>query len=286
MKPTVGLRFGQGKLVLLAVAAVFSLVVYNTSAQVETLTDGNSSVTLNPSTSTGMNNWTIDGVNVLNQQWFWYRVGPSGSQATVNTIGTPTVNKTAANQLTTLYTGSQFSLQAVYSLVGGANGSGTADLGEQIKIQNNTGTALNFYFFQYAYFNIPNSVVQLGKNVRGLYNEAYVSSGTVNVTEALDTGISPGANYGEAGVFPSTLNSLNGTPGYILSDVNSASGNATWAFEWGTATTTIAPNGTLIISKDLNIAGVTPVPEPPTWSLVSIGLIGFGMLRHYRGRRG
>src|SRR6516164_3188731 len=36
-----------------------------------TLADENSTVTLDPSTSSGVSSWTVDGVNQLYQQWFW-----------------------------------------------------------------------------------------------------------------------------------------------------------------------------------------------------------------------
>jgi hypothetical protein len=59
----------------------------------------------------------------------------------------------------------------------------------------------------------------------------------------------------------------------------SGPGNTTWALQW---TNGIAANGTLIISKDLNIAGV---PEPATWSLISLGLVACGLGRRYCSRR-
>jgi hypothetical protein len=197
------------------------------------------------------------------------------------------VSQPAAGVLTTTYANSLFSLQIVYSLVGGAAGSGTADIGEQIKIQNLTGSALNFHFYQYADFNVggtaDNSVAMLGKNLKGLFNEARVTSGSMSIAEEVDSVISPGANRGEANIFDSTINNLNGTPNYLLNNsTNAGPGHATWAFEWDPV---IAAGGTFIISKDLHIDGVSPVPEPPAWSLVSIGLIAFGALQRYRSRR-
>ena len=96
----------------------------------------------------------------------------------------------------------------------------------------------------------------------------------------MDSAISPGANNGEAGLVPNTLNNITGTAGYNLNNItNSGPGNTTWALQW---TNGIAANGTLIISKDLNIAGV---PEPATWSLISLGLGACGLGRRCCGRR-
>jgi hypothetical protein len=271
---------------LVALAALFQ--VLNTEAQTYTLTDGNSSVSLTPGSSIGMNNWSVDGQNQLNQQWFYYTLGNSSVAAPINTLALGTPVQPSASLLNTTYTGAGFSLQAVYSLVGGALGSGSSDLGEQIKIQNTSSSSLTFHFFQYADFNIGGSadstVVQLGKNIRGLFGEALVSSGNIAISENVDAGISPGANHGEAAIFNSTLGNLTTVAGYTLNDnVLAGPGHATWAFEWDA---TIGVNGTLIISKDLNIQGVTitPAPEPATWAMVSLGLVGFGV-RRFLGRR-
>jgi hypothetical protein len=263
--------------------------VSRVEAQTETMTDGNSTVTLNlTGPSAGMNDWTVDGQNQLSDQWFYYRVGNTGTAASVGSLpllSTP-VQPTPSSLTTTYISAGQFSLQVVYSLVGGAPGSGTADLSEQIKIQNLTSAPLAFNFFQYANFQLGgpsaagNQTVQLETNRKGLYNEALVGSGNIALTENVDSAISPGANNGEAGVVPNTLNSITGTNGYNLNNVRtSGPGNTTWALQW---TNNIAANGTLIISKDLNIAGV---PEPAPWALISLGLVACGVGRRFYGRR-
>ncbi|MDB6063819.1 MAG: dystroglycan-type cadherin-like domain repeat protein, partial [Pedosphaera sp.] len=133
-------------------ASAVALQVLNTEAQTYTLTDGNSSVSLTPGSSIGMNNWTVDGQNQLNQQWFYYSVGSASVAAPISSLALATPVQPSGSLLNTTYTGAGFSLQAVYSLVGGALGSGTSDLGEQIKIQNTSAAPLTFHFFQYADF--------------------------------------------------------------------------------------------------------------------------------------
>ncbi len=277
--------FSNFAIVTLALAAM----VFNTSApaQIATLQDANSTVSINNSSQTGMYSWAVDGQNQLSQQWFWYRVGSSGPQASIDTLGAPSISQPANNFLTTTYSGSpSFSLQVVYSLVGGSPGSGTSDLSEQIKIQNLTGAPLDFHFFQYADFvaGPGGDQVQLGKNLHGLYNQALVTSGNMTINEKLDTALSPGANEGEAAGYNSTLLNLNNVPGYTLNDnnVSGPPGTNTWSFEWDKS---IAPGGSLIISKDLNISGVAPVPEPGTLSIAGLGLAAVGVARAYRRRR-
>lgn len=248
------------------------------------LTNGNSSVTINAGSSTGMNNWSIDGQNQLNQQWFWF--GYNGSLQSINNLALAPVVQPSPGTLVTTYANSTFSIQITYSLVGGAAGSGTADLSEQIKIQNLTGAALSgFQFYQYADFSVNSSIVQLGKNLKGLYNEALVTSGNVSVDENVDSALAPGANYGEAEQYNVTLNKLNGgVPFHLDNTATNGPGHTTWAFEWDPTAAMLGPGQTFIISKDLNIAGVSPVPEPAVSALVSIGLLAFGALKLRRSR--
>jgi hypothetical protein len=281
------LHYGRPSMAKL-LACLFVSLTFGAWAQTETLTDGNSSVTLNlTGPSAGMDNWTVDGQNQLSQQWFYYRVGSSGTAASVGSLAlmSPPVQPTPSSLNTTYISPGQFSLQVVYSLVGSTPGSGTADLSEQIVVQNLTSAPLAFNFFQYANFqlggpaNINNQMVQLLTNRKGLYSEALVTSGNIALMENVDSAISPGANNGEADVVPNTLNNITSAPGYNLDNVTSSGpGNTTWALQW---TNGIAANGRLIIGKDLNIAGV---PEPATWSLISLGLAAYGFRRYSRSR--
>ena len=228
-----------------------------------------------------MNSWIVEGANQLNQQWFWFRVG-NGPQLSLDTLGAPTVVQTA-NTLDLTYTsGSSFTIETKFTLTGGSVGSGMSGMGEQIKISNISGGALDFHFFEYADFNLPGNV-QLGKDVTDtLFNEALVTSGNIQLDEDIDTGAAPGANRGEAALYNSTLTSLTTTSGYNLND-NLAAGSGldhvTWALQWDTNFT---GNGSFTISKVLSIEGV---PEPPAWSLLSMGVLAFGVFSHFRYRR-
>lgn len=239
-----------------------------------TLTDGNSTTTIDLSSPAGMTSWTIDGSNVLNQQSFFYRTtGSVGSS-----ISPLSLTQLLPNSLSATFAGNGFNVTTVYTLIGGAAGSKTADISEQIKVQNTTAAPLVFNFFQFANF-AGNGIVELGQNSRGFINEAFISGGLL-VTENLDTGISPGANNGAVGDPATILSDITGVPGYT--PLSPTTGPGAWVLEWER---TISPNGSLIISKDLNAAQVIPTPEPPAWSLVSIGLIAFGAIKQYRSRR-
>ncbi len=239
-----------------------------------------------------MNSWTVDGQNQLNDQWFYYRLGNSGTAASVGSLPLSSFSQPMPGLLNSTYTGSQFSLQVVYSLVGGTAGSGTADLSEQIKIQNLTSAPLAFNFFQFANFQLGgptmagNQVVQMGTDSNGLYNEALVTPGNHALPEYVDVEITPGANNGEAGLASTTLNSITGVNGYNLNGItNAGPGNATWAVQW---TNSIAANGTMIMSEAWTASGLTNItdaPEPATWALITLGLAASLSFRHIRTRR-
>src|ERR1043165_7924762 len=95
-----------------------------------TLTDGNSSASVNPSSQAGMFNWTVDGVTQLAQQWFWYRIGTSSPESSVNTISADQTTQPDSTHLTTRYINSQISVRIDYTLAGGALGDGTSTIVE------------------------------------------------------------------------------------------------------------------------------------------------------------
>jgi hypothetical protein len=246
------------------------------SAQIVTLTSGNSSSQIDLGSQAGMFNWVIDGVNVLNQQTFFSRTSPGGTGSSISPYSSFT--QPTPSSVSAIFTSPSFNVTTVYNLVGQAPGSGTADISEQIKIQNKTSAPLVFNFFQYAAF-AGNGNVTLGTNSHGFFNEAFITGGGLVVTENLDTGISPGANDGAIGDPATILADITGTPGYTPGGPDTGTG--AWVLEWER---TIGMNGSLIISKDLTASGVAP--EPPAWSLVSLGLVALGAVRHYRSRRG
>ena len=252
------------------------------ASPVYTLSSGNSSVSIDLGSQAGMYNWTVDGQNQLNQQWFWYRVGSSGPEGSIDTIGLPTVQTYGTSILDTTYTASKFSLAVDYTLTGGAVGSGASDLAETIVVQNLTGSTLPFYFFQYADFNLGgtpnNDSGQLNKTSKG-FNQVDQTDGFCHLGENVDTVVSHPATYGEVASDNSILSSLNNATPTTLDDNMSTFGNVKWGLEW---VANIAPGGTYIISKDLNISGVklVPVPEPSTWALILLGLVSGGMWKY------
>ena len=250
--------------------------------------DNSSAQVFTTGANAGVVDWTIDGQNILNSsvgglQWFYYSVGggtPSGIQnfgsASSTAVTFPTSD--SASFGTTYTAGSGNTIKNVYTLTGGAPGSGTSDLTEVVRVQNNQASPLVFHFFQYAHFTIPSSTAELDAiTVGGVpgYWLAQVNGGLL-LQEHISGTLNPGAPEGT--IAPPTIATLTSTSGFALPGpaVTVSGPGSGWLLEWDV---TIAPNGNFTLSKDLNVTGV---PEPSTLALLSAGLAAFGIARRFR----
>jgi hypothetical protein len=276
------MNFRRAGRVLFAVAACLACFELTSQAAVVTLTDGNSVAQINPSTSDGMFNWSVQGFNQLYQQWFWYRVGDAAGsmQHSIDTISTPVVSLFGTREMSSTYTAQNFTLSIDYLLTGGSFvGPGqmaNSDIAESIRIINTSATTLTFHFFQYSDFDLggpSNDTVQLGRNLRGQFNDAYQQDPSAGLTETVTT---PGANHGEVDHWHNTLDRLNGTANYTLNDSAGpvGPGDVTWALEWDLS---IAPGASALISKDKYLSVI--VPEPSTIAIGGLGLLLFALRR-------
>ncbi len=255
---------------------LFSVMVAGTvSAQLQ-LFDRNSSVTIVPNSQAGMNQWLVDGVSVLNQQWFWFRVGTSGGQSSLDTLplqyvlsDTNPFTDPRLDTFSALYTGAGFTIEVKFTLDGSVPGSGTADLAEQIDISNTSAAPLDFHFFQYCDFNL--SLADTAQYLNS--NTVQQAGGSALVTETVFT---PAPSHREAALAPTLLNLLNGgLPATLNDNLNAGPGDAEWANEWDA---TIGVGQSLLISKDKHVV----VPEPTGLALTVLGLGGLLLLSRSR----
>jgi hypothetical protein len=242
------------------------------------LSDGNSQAFIDPDSQAGMNRWLVDGINMLYQQWFWYRIGDT-AEVSIDSLSAPAITQLAPNKVTTVYASAGvLEILIDYTLYGGAPGSTQADIGELIRIKNLGGSSINLSFFQYTDFDLGGPggdyVTLANANTFRHWNPIYASTETVGT---------PAPNYYEAGYYPNTLNSLNdGSPTTLSNVVSAGPGDVTWAWQWNR---TLAPGGTFLISKDKNIG---PIPEPGTLMLLGSGLLGlavYGKVRISRKKK-
>lgn len=259
---------------------LFGPATQNSVAALFTLTDSNSSASFQTATADNNFNWTVDGVNQMSQQAFWYRIGEAAEQS-LHSLPIAVQGTTDSNfdgnpdTLFVRYNGTGFQAEMRYVLDGGAPGSGASDMAEQISITNVTSEPLNFHFFQYTDFDVRGTA---GDDSGVFTNPNTVDQfdGPVKFTETV---VTPVPSHREMALFPVTRNKLGDGVATTLSDtpLNTlvGPGNLTWAYQWDT---TIQPGITFQISKDKGIRGV---PEPASGALVAIAL---GLLL-VRGRR-
>lgn len=254
-----------------ACAAVVALVMLSApaGAAIYTMTDANSTAVVDSSGS-GMYDWTVDNVQHLNRQWFWYRVGATGPESNLGTLplgagGMSDTNFDGNNETLYLrYLAPQFKAELTFVLTGGSAGSGASDIAEAIKITNTSGTPLDFHFFQYVNLHLGGSTINDSVAILN-GNTARQTYGNTIVSETVET---PMASHHEVGFYPGTVNSLSDGSPTTLSDMSGpiGPGDLTWAFEWDV---TVAPGGSYIISKDKHV-----VPEPASMYLLAVaGLV-------------
>jgi hypothetical protein len=266
------------KPVNVAMACVLGVLCIPVLAMAQvTITEENSTVNIVTNSQAGMNSWTIDGHNVLDQQWFWYRLdGDPTGQHSIDTLPA-TYSGSGSDVVTATYTVPAFTLTIKYTLLGSPSGDGTSDLGISFKVKNTSGTSTNFHFFEYSNFVLgtgPSDTVQfLNSNAVSQVG----SLGSVYENTAVTGGSgSPAPMHHEADVVFNTLNKLNaGSPQILNDSTNAGPGDVTWAFEWDLP---INPGATSQFSKDINIV----VPEPSTVALVGASLISLLAMRRRR----
>lgn len=255
-------------------------------AQIINMNDGGSTAAINTASSAGMFNWTVDGQNQLNQQWFWYRTDGGVAQP-INSISAPTITTstgaTGINEVTSVYQNAQIKISIDYFLQGGGSGSGNADITESIMAVNKTGSSMNLNFYQYSNFNLLGGASHDTINIfgsPGAYNFIRQANGSTALQEAVTA---PDANFAEAANVGQTLNELNTALGLMLNGNTTAGpGDVTWALQWnqaldanGSTDGSGNPTDEFDLTKDKSLS-ISVIPEPSTMTLIALGFGGLG----------
>jgi hypothetical protein len=278
--------FARGFILLVLSIGAFSQLSTHSVAAFFTLSDENSQVDFDTSSSANAYNWRVEGSDQLFQQAFWYRVGDSGPEQSVHSLpigfqmASNTNSDPALDTLNVVYNGPGFNIEISYRLDGGLVGSGASDMGEQIAITNNTGAPLNFHFFQYSDFELMGTAA----NDTAMFLNANTVRQTEGELSLQETIATPAASRREINFFAATRNKLEDGVASNLDNlppigVPLGPGDMTWAFQWDRIIPASGVGRTFIISKDkrLNV-----VPEPTT--LVALSLAA-GLMLCWQRRR-
>lgn len=250
-----------------------------------TITDGNSSAhfdttSLAPGSRVGMDNWTVDGVNHMYSQWFWYRTNGMNSEQRINALpldvgGTTDTNFNGVHDTLFLrYGGANtgYTIEVSFRIHGGSAGSGTADIAEQILITNNSTFTRTFSFFQYCDFDLNSDVAD---DMVGLVNaNAVTQADFLSGTTVSETVFTPTYSHYDLNVYPTTVNDLDdGGITNFTDPIGPLLGRRdyTWGFQWDI---TLAPGESFLISKDKQI-----VPSPGAAALAGIGALALSRRR-------
>ena len=271
---------------------VAALALVLTQANGTLLTDGNSQVNVEAASQSGMNSWVVDGIDHLNTQWFWYRDGGMTQEQSLDTLAAPVLSSTA-NSLSATYTGADYEIVVEYLLTGGAAGSGSSTINEDITINNLSGSPLTLSFFQYSDFNLAGTaggdevllVPPSGPPFVRAQQWEDITAGLMEViTDKELTAVTP-ADHGEAAFAFSTLGKLtDGFSDTLNDNVSAGEGDVTFAFQWdynALIGNEIAAGGSTTISK-IKALDVMPIPEPGT---AAVFLMGLGLMAGRRLRR-
>jgi hypothetical protein len=261
----------RGAVLVLAVVGV----VMTCEAQIYTINNKNSSAQIDVASGPGgVFNWVVDGVDQLNQQWFYYRAGSAGPEHPIESIdNTPVIATPNTNRLDLTYANSGYSVKVAYTLTGSTAGSGNSGLQEQITVQNTSSSNVVFHFFQYSDFDLGGvtggQAVRISTNAGGQFTAVQTSSWW-RVTETVAVPLV--APRVEAAVYNQTWLSLtDGNPTTLNGVTNAGFGNVTFTAQWDMS---LAPGGSKVFSKIMTV-----VPEPSSFALVSLGVLAAVGLR-------
>jgi len=264
----------------LMLAALIALPVLTHAAAI-TLEDSGSSFVFDPTSTAGATQWTVNGVNQLNQQWYWYRVNnaPATGKLSVSGLSASTPNLSDAfpddpanDTADFTYTAAgahPFTMSMTIMLQGATD---SAAITEFISIQNTGGSTLNLDLFQYNNYDLNATAAGDRVDITGSpANTAKQTKGAIVFSEHAGADTTPSPDHYQADdptnllAFlgnGSTTDHLNDTASYPANPL--LTGDAAWGFEWNLS---IAPGDSVLISKNRDIM----VPEPATLFGLGIG---------------
>ena len=170
-------------IIFAAIISVSLTGVLQAYADTVFLRDRNSFIAINFETQLGTFVWTVDGLNQIFQQWFWFRIGDTGGETSIDNLVLVSSNVSEDEKILEVsFTDEEdLTIDITWELEGG--GSGSSTLFETIVITNVGVADMNMTFFQYTDFDVegpPDDTVEIippniARQVDGLISETVVS---------------------------------------------------------------------------------------------------------------
>jgi len=242
--------------------------------------------------NSGLDYWTINGVNQLSQESFYFNSGSGVTELNNSMIISESVSHTASpssgyNELSVAYDlGSGFEADFTYVLgIAGNNYSLTPTI---YIYNNNLSGSANISFYQFATFVLGNASgsqnVQMSTITPGSQYQAYQTGGGASLTDLVQP-ITPvgvtittemqadsGAPFGPSNI---SANPLDTNP--LAANQLAGSGSVDFAYEWDV--TGLQAGTSFEISES---SETITVPEPSSMALVASGIFALALMSRRR----
>lgn len=266
------------------IAILLGTSIVQSKAQIYTIGSRNTSLQIN--LAGGLSDWTINGINQLNQQWFYYSIG-NGPVYSIDTIapwsapalsGSVSFGTITTTNLSETYANPAQSLTTLYSLQGGVVGNPSASLASTVTFQNTSGTNEVLHLYQYSNFGLENNAAgqtvhfsgsglpyQVNQNSPdGAFLTGRLSSisgGSADTVEEI-AGITDGLQFG--------LGNGNAAPNFSGGLLSAGPGNVDFAYEMDA---TLTSGSGIVVSETQSIT----IPEPSSVALMGLGMMGLAI---------
>jgi len=253
--------------------ALALLATTGASATIHTVTDGNSSISVDDSSQAGMLSWTVDGVDHMAQQWFWFRTSSTSPEGSLDTL--PLISAASAgNSISLSYGANNFFVDIQYDLDGSVPGE--SFVLETVSFTNIGGSPIDLTWFEYTDFDLNGTAIDEAAEAFDFFGLSIIAQFDGALLGAV---AAENVSHFEIAAVLTILNSLNdGAPTTLSDGVNPFVGpaNIAHAFQFEF---TINPDDTVGYEK---LKLVSTIPEPASLVLLAVGIAAVAVRRRRR----